>query len=133
MALGGTQQLRSQRPVSVHLRCTQGVTRLDGPEGANGDENRDGNEDGGGNGDRNGDGGGNRDGGGKGGGKGTGAGTVIGMGTERKRERRRRKYNKCKKAGMGTRAGTEENWSGGGDERRNARRERGQKWGRERM
>ena len=37
VALAGTQQLRSQDPMSVHAPCTEGVTRSEGDEGANGD------------------------------------------------------------------------------------------------
>ena len=53
MALAGTQQLRSQGPVSVNAHCTEGVTGPEGREGANGvgGENGDGNGGGGGNGD----------------------------------------------------------------------------------
>ena len=35
-APAGTRQLRSQGPVSVHAHCTEGVTRYEGREGANG-------------------------------------------------------------------------------------------------
>ena len=55
VALAGTQQLHSQGPVSVHARCTEGVTRSDGRGGArNGNGVEDGNGEG--NGDVDGDG-----------------------------------------------------------------------------
>ena len=43
-ALAGTQQLRSQGPVPAHAHCAEGVSRLEGREGANGDRSGDGNE-----------------------------------------------------------------------------------------
>ena len=44
MVLASTRQLRLQGSVSVHAQCTEGVTRSEEWEGANGDGNRGGGE-----------------------------------------------------------------------------------------
>ena len=94
-ALAGTRQLCSQGSGSVHAHCTEGVTRSDGREGANGDgsgnEGGNGGEDGDGNDDGDGDGAGTgpgeevkerrQDGNGNMSGDGTGAGTGTGAET----------------------------------------------------
>ena len=94
VALTGTRQLRSQSPVSVHTHFTEGVTRSEGREGANGARN--GVEGGNGNGD--------------GGGAGTGMGTRTGTGTRTEtgtggRRENERKIGTVTGAGAGTGTG----------------------------
>ena len=80
VALASTRQLRSQDPVSVHARRTEGVAKSEGREGANGVGGGIGV--GGGNGDGNGIGGGSGDVNGHGDGDGAGAGTETVTGVE---------------------------------------------------
>ena len=79
MALASTRQLRSQDPVSVHARRTEGVTGSEGREGANG----------------------------VGGGIGVGGGNGDGNGVGRERDANGHEDGDGAKAGTGTETGTE--------------------------